>query len=116
MKKPQRRKVQFGICDKCFRRLKEKGDLLLETFLDICIYHIHTKHAISSPILEDRYPIHIEYILRQLENENYITSHENEQGLYVLPRLCLKNHNFPIYCTNNSLECSKIVLEQNHND
>lgn len=116
MEKPAGQKVQFGICDKCYKHLAEKGDLLTETFLDACVHHIHTKQAIPFSILEDRYPIHIEYVLKQLEMENYITSHETDQGLFIVPHLCGKDHTLPIYCANRFLGCSKVVLEQNYND
>lgn len=116
MEKPARAKVQFGICDKCYNNLSEKGELLTETFLDTCVYHIHSKQAIPFSILQDRHPIHIESVLKQLENENYITTHETSQGLFVLPRQSCKHNTLPIYCSNAFLGCSRAVLEQNYND
>ncbi len=116
MEKPQARKVHFGICDKCYTHLCEKGDLLAETFLDICVYHIHSNHAISFSTLEDRYPIHIDYIVKQLEIEKFVTSHETEKGVFIVPFLCFKHRELPIYCANRFLGCSKVVLEQNYND
>lgn len=116
MQKPIRRKVQFGVCDKCYTHLSVKGDLLRETYLDACVYHLHSGNAIPYSILADRYPIHIDYILKQLEIEKFITSHETDQGVFLAPTLCGKDHDIPIYCANRFLACSKIVLEQNLNE
>ena len=116
MEKPLGKKVQFGICDKCYTHLADKGDLLTDTFMDTCVYHIHSKQAIPLSLLEDRYPIHIEYIIKQLEIEKYITSHETEQGVFILPVVVGKDRHIPIYCANRFLGCSRIVLEQNIND
>ena len=116
MKNPENGKMQFGICEHCYQHLNAKGDLLTETFLDTCVYHIHTGYAIPYSILEDRYPIHIEYIIKQLEIEKFIISHETRQGVFIRPLLCVKHRELPIYCANRFLGCSKVVLEQNYND
>tara|TARA_R110000868_G_scaffold365611_1_gene628496 strand:+ start:771 stop:1121 length:351 start_codon:yes stop_codon:yes gene_type:complete len=116
MKKPPSGKVQFGICEHCYQHLSAKGDLLTETFLDACVYHIHTGYAIPYSILEDRYPIHIEYIIKQLEIEKYIISHETEQGLYVKPFTSGKHNSLPIYCANRFLGCSKVFSEHKTNE
>jgi hypothetical protein len=116
MKNPKDGKLQFGICEHCFTHLEAKGDLLVETFRDACVYHIHTGQAIPFSILEDLHPIHIDYIIKQLEIEKFIMSHETDQGVFVRPYLCGKHKDIPIYCANRFLGCSKVVLEQNYND
>lgn len=116
MENQRNRKVQVGICDKCFRHLSIKGDLLKETFLDACVYHNYSGKPIPYSILQDRYPIHIDYILKQLEIEKFIISHETDQGVFCLPLLCGKHRDIPIYCSNKFLGCSSVVLEQNYND
>ena len=115
MEKPRTRKMQYGICLHCYKHLNAKSDLLLETFLDVCVYHL-SLGATPFSILEDKYPIHVDYIIKQLEIEKYIISHETEQGVFVLPFLCGKHKSIPIYCANRFLGCSKVVLEQNIND
>jgi hypothetical protein len=117
MEKPKGRKVQFGICNQCYQYLSKKGDLFTETYLDACVYHIHTGLPIPFSILEDRYPLHIDYITQQLEIEKFIITHETNKGIFCLPLRCRKHNNMPIYCSNRSLGCSKnSFLEHNSCD
>jgi hypothetical protein len=116
MEKPIGRKVQFGICEKCYTHLSVKGDILLESYLDACVYHTYTGCAIPLSTLEDKYPIHIDFVLKQLEIEKFIITHETLQGVFVLPLICAKHRAIPIFCSNRSIGCSKVVLEQNFND
>ena len=113
MKKP---KVHLGICNECYEYIASKGDTALQVYLDACVYHQTQGVAAPYRILSDINPFSYEYILKQLENENFITTHETDQDLYIIPLRCGRQGTIPIYCSNRSLKCTRVYLEQNFND
>ena len=109
-------KVNLAICNHCYEYIASKGDLPLQIYLDACVYHQTEGVAAPHAILADINPNHIDYVLKQLENEKFILSHETSQGLFVLPIKRGSYKTVPLYCGNRSLGCSKVFLEHNFND